>query len=135
MPVLSSYYPENGTLRPRQEAAALSLARGSTIQEAASGSGTCERTVKLWLTKSYFRLRVSELRGQLTESALGQLVNALGQASDTLVGLLSHPSGSIRLGAARSIIELSSRLRETTELEQRIANLEEHLHAQSTRPA
>jgi hypothetical protein len=125
MPVLAPYYPVNGTLRPRQESAAVLLARGSTIQEAAAGSGTCERTVKLWQTRRYFRQRVSELRGQLTDLALGKLVNSLGQASDALVALLSHPSGTVVLGAARSIIEMTARLREQHELEMRVRALEE----------
>jgi hypothetical protein len=136
MPVLTPHCPENGVLRPRQEAAALALARGLTNAEAAAAARVSERTVKVWATKPYLRHRVCQLRGQLTSQALGQLVNDSVSASDTL-GFLSRmaKSETVRLGAARAILELATKLRETTELEQRIADLEEGLHGQPTRPA
>src|SRR5260370_14760763 len=98
---------KNGTLQPRQEAAALGLARGATIREAAADCGAGERTVKRWLNCPGFRRRVSELRGRLTDRALGQLVNNMASAADTL-GYLCRMGKSemVRLSAARSILEL-----------------------------
>jgi hypothetical protein len=48
----------------------------------------------------------------------------LTEAADTLRALLRAKSRSVRLGAARAILELGTRLRESVELEQRIAALE-----------
>jgi hypothetical protein len=115
---------KNGSLNPRQEAAALALARGATIAEAAEGCGAGERTVKRWLTTPAFRRRVSDLRGRLTDTALGQLCNHQAAAADTLAELLQARSEMVRLSAARSILELGVKLRESTELEERITALE-----------
>ena len=50
-------------------------------------------------------------------------------AADTLRALLSAQGESVRLGAARSILELPLRLREAEELEQRVRDLEGRLDA------
>lgn len=45
----------------------------------------------------------------------------------TLGELLNATSDSVRLGAARAVLELGVRLRETEELELRIASLEQRV--------
>ena len=61
----------------------------------------------------------------MTQRALGTLVDQMVSAADTL-GYLCRKGKSemVRLTAARSILELGTKLRETVELEERIANLE-----------
>jgi hypothetical protein len=55
----------NGPLTPRQERAALALAAGATIADAAGRNGCGARTVKRWLAElPAFRRRVGELRGE-----------------------------------------------------------------------
>jgi hypothetical protein len=49
---------------------------------------------------------------------------------DTLRGLLAGESESVKLGAARSILELGWKLKEAVELELRIAALEQRLREQ-----
>jgi hypothetical protein len=115
-----------GFLTPRQEAAALALASGRTLQEAARESGAGERTIKTWTaTLPAFTRRVTGLRAEMTSRALGRLLEGMASAADTL-DYLSRKGKSemVRLGAARSVLELASRLRETVELEERIAALE-----------
>jgi hypothetical protein len=127
MPESARNGPRNGLfLTPRQEAAAVLLARGSTAAGAAAGCGAGERTVKTWVSLPHFRRRVSELRGQITEQALGELVDNMSSASQTL-GFLSRKAKSemCRLAASRAILELGAKLRENVELEQRLAAVEE----------
>jgi hypothetical protein len=119
----------NGTetrLTPRQETAALALARGGSVREAAEASGAGMRTVKTWTaTLPGFARRVHELRAEMTGQALGQLVAAMAGAARTLHVLCrSGQSEMVRLGAARSIIEMGTRLRESVEIEERLAVLE-----------
>jgi flagellar motility protein MotE (MotC chaperone) len=57
--------------------------------------------------------------------AVGRLADQSAKAVDTLVGLLGAESESARLGAARSILELGTKLRESTEIEERLAALEQ----------
>ena len=61
----------------------------------------------------------------MTSRAIGKLVDSMASAADTL-GYLSRRGKceATRLSAARVVLELASRLRETVELEQRITALE-----------
>jgi hypothetical protein len=118
--------PENGVLSPKQEAAALALAAGRTQDQAARASGAGTRTIKTWVaTVPAFGRRVTELRAEMTSRALGRLVDGMASAADML-GFLSRKGKSemVRLSAARAVLELGSRLRESVELEKRIAALE-----------
>src|SRR5262245_22091858 len=113
-------------LSPKQEAAALALASGDTIDEAAREAGCGGRTIRTWLhDEPEFPRRVTELRSEMTSRALGKLVDGMASAADTL-GFLCRKgkSETVRLGAARALLELSVKLRESVELEQRIAALE-----------
>lgn len=117
---------ENGGLSPKQEAAAFALAAGATLDEAASKSGAGLTTIKTWsATIPAFYRRVTELRGEMTARAMGRLVDSMASAADTL-GFLSRKGKSemVRLSAARAVIELGVKLRESVELEQRIVALE-----------
>jgi hypothetical protein len=61
--------------------------------------------------------------------AAGQLADGMAQAVATLRKLLTAESESIRLAAARSILEIGPRLRETAELEERLAAVESRMAA------
>jgi len=100
------------------------LAAGAKVEDAARSAGMSGRTAYRRLEDPAFRRRVSEARGQALERALGRLADTSGAAAETLAALLSAESETARLGAARSILELGSKLRESAELEARIAALE-----------
>ena len=57
--------------------------------------------------------------------AVGQLADASTKAVQTLTALLVADSLTVRLGAARSILELGPRLREAVEIEERLSSLEQ----------
>ncbi len=118
--------PGIAVLSPKQEAAALALAAGLPLRVAAKQSGAGERTIKTWTaTTPAFNRRVAELRADMTSRALGRLADGMAGAADTL-GYLSRKgkSETVRLGAARAILELGTKLREAVEMEARIAALE-----------
>ena len=125
-PVKARIGPQNSTLKPKQELAALALAAGRTQDEAAQESGSGTRTIKTWLaTHPDFSRRIQELRQEMTARALGKLVDGMVSAADTL-GFLCRKGKSemVRLSAARAILELGTKLRESIELEERISELE-----------
>lgn len=125
-PVTARSGLEIGPLTPKQEAAALALAAGRTQDEAADESGSGTRTIKTWIaTQPTFTRRIQELRGEMTTRALGKLVDNMTSAADTL-GYLCRKGKSemVRLSAARAILELGTKLRETIELSDRIDALE-----------
>jgi hypothetical protein len=120
---------KNGPLTPKQEAAALALAAGRTLGQAARDCGGGERTLKTWLhDQPAFGRRISELRAEMTSRALGRLVDCMASAAETLDHLSRKgKSETVRLGAARAVLELGTKLRESVELEERLAEVERSL--------
>jgi hypothetical protein len=59
--------------------------------------------------------------------ALGKMADGMTKAAETLRALLDAQAESIRLAAARSFLELTVKLRESVELENRLATLERYL--------
>jgi hypothetical protein len=118
---------KNRGLSPRQESAAVALASGAALAEAAAQSGAGQRTIKTWRASlPAFTRRVQELRAEMTDQALGRLVGRMREAADTL-GYLSGKAKSetVRLAAARSVLELATKMHDVAELEQRISLLEQ----------
>jgi hypothetical protein len=100
------------------------LAAGATRAAAAEAAGVSERTVfRRWQDRE-FRRRVAIARTALVSNAVGQLADAAAEAVQTLRSLLRSESDNVRLGAARSILELGPRLRESEELAARLDILE-----------
>jgi hypothetical protein len=102
----------------------LALAAGATVKDAAGQAGIGERTAYRRLADADFRRAVSEARGRLFDNALGRLANIASKAADTLDRLMDSDKPSVSLGAAKAALELGPRLRELTELEERLTRLE-----------
>jgi hypothetical protein len=111
----------------RIDALALALASGQTVTEAAVSADLSRRTATRRVADPAFRRRVAELRAGMVARALGKMADGMTAAADTLRALLDAEGESVRLGAARSILELGNKLRESVELEQRLADLEQRL--------
>lgn len=117
---------ENGR-RKGDAALALALASGQTVRDAAAAAGIGERTATRRLADPDFRRHVADLRADMVQRALGRMADGMADAAATLRMLLKAEGESVRLGAARSILELGNKLRESVELEQRLADLEQRL--------
>jgi hypothetical protein len=113
----------------RIDALALALAAGKTITEAAVAADLSRRTATRRVIDPAFRRRVAELRAEMVARALGKMADGMAAAAETLRALLDAEGESVRLGAARSILELGNKLREAVELEERLATLEQRLAA------
>lgn len=118
------------------DALAIRLAAGGGVADAARASGVSERTAYRRLADPDFCATVTRLRAELWESTAAQLVAAGAEAVKALVALLGAATPPAqRLGAARAVIELGVKLREVTELERRIADLEAGQQSQKGRAA
>ncbi len=107
------------------------LACGATLDSAAHKVGLSQRTAYRRLQDPVFRQRLQTLRSEMVERASGMLTAAGLEAVKTLLVLQNAATpAAVRLGAARLVLELGMKLRETTELTDRIAALEEQ--AEST---
>jgi hypothetical protein len=108
----------------------MALACGSSPETAAQKSGLSLRTVYRRLAEPSFRQQVQHVRTEMVQRAAGMFTAAGMAAIRTFTTLQeSATSESVRLGAARAIIELGCKLRDTVELTERIANLEQRLES------
>ena len=104
------------------------LAAGLTIQETAKQTGVSERTIHRWLKQDDFKGEVGAARERLISDTVGQLADSATAAVRTLKELLSPVQPpSVRLGAARAILELAAKYREMAELAERVKQIEETL--------
>jgi hypothetical protein len=114
-----------GTGRKKADDALLTaLAAGATIQEAAGRAGLSERTAYRRMAEGAFAEKLKRFRADMLQRALGRLADTSTKAVETLSELLLAKSETVRLGAARSILELATRFRESVEFDQRLAELE-----------
>ncbi len=107
----------------------LTLAGGSTVQAASQLCEVSERTIFRRLQDPEFKRRVGLARADMVERALSHLAAGAAEAVIVLRNLLTADGDNIKLGAARAILEIGNRLRETVELEQRLTELEERVAA------
>jgi hypothetical protein len=125
---------ENGSRRrkggkPRdRDPVAFLLACGQTVKSAAAAVGITERAVHYWLHDDpTFPARVRELRAELYAAAVGKLAVLSGEAADTLGALLKSETETVKLQAAKSILELGGKLREGADLAAEIEELRRQL--------
>jgi transposase len=101
------------------------LAAGSTVRDAAASVGVGETTVYRRLQEPEFRHQIEATRREMVGRAVGTLADAASVAATTLRSLAeSAESETVKLSAARSILELVVKLREHDELAERVAALE-----------
>jgi hypothetical protein len=115
----------NQTISARQERVATCLATGQPVARAARECRVGECTIWAWLKQPPFRERVSELRRELTDRAIGRLADMMaGAAADTLLKLLEAKSDSVRLDSVKAVYDLFVNVTNAAELKARIEQLE-----------
>ncbi|MEP0766737.1 MAG: hypothetical protein HRF45_09395 [Fimbriimonadia bacterium] len=126
---------ENAQQRGRKGDAEMiaALAIGRTARDAAALASVNEATVHRRMKDPEFMRQVSDLRDQMFRETAGSLARSTGAAVVTLVGLMKDGTPNVKLGAARTILEYSTRFAETLELAERIASVEERLAARGDR--
>lgn len=111
----------------KKVALALALASGMSVPAAAEQAQVCERTVRRRLAKPGFRRFVARLRGQMLEAALGRMAENMTRAADKVARLLDSADEAVALRAARTLMSLGLRLRDSVELADRIHEIEREL--------
>ena len=116
----------SGSGRRSSDAALIvALATGATREEAAVAAGVSSRTVYRRCDESEFMSRVEDAQQDLISRSTARLGAATGQAIETLVDLLDAAQPpSVRLGAARAVLDSAMRWRDAEEIELRLAALE-----------
>jgi hypothetical protein len=116
--------PQRGR-RQADEMLLIALACGATLEAAAQKAGVSKATVQRRLQDPEFQKRLQEVRSDMVKRAAGTLTAASAEAIKTLLSLQQTTvPPAVRLGAARSILEIGIKMREVADLEERVAALE-----------
>jgi len=116
--------------KKNDDAVVLALACGATVEAAARQGGVSERTIYTRLRDPDFQKRIKEARTDLVRRSAGLLSAASGEAVRTLLALLKESvRPSVRLGAAKAVLELGIKVRELAELEAEVRALELEIKA------
>lgn len=116
---------ETGKSRKREEAIAALLAH-PTIASAAAAVGISEPTLLRWLKEKAFAAEYRAARRQALEVAIGLSQKASGAAMATTIGLMqdSKAAGSVRLAAARTVLDYAFKGVDLLDLKERVEALE-----------
>jgi hypothetical protein len=111
-------------------ALALALAAGMTASAAAEQQQVSLRTVRRRLANPAFRRLVARLRGQMLDAALGRMADNMTRAADKVANLIDSDDEALGLRAARTLMSLGLRLRDSVELADRVQELEREFNQQ-----
>lgn len=116
-------------LAAKQLRAVQCLLTERNTKEAATKAGVSEATIHRWLSEPAFDAAFRQARSSLLERALTSLQASTQEAVETLKTIMKDQAAptSSRVRAARSIIELALKARETLEIEDRLRALEAKL--------
>lgn len=107
------------------ESMALSVATGASVKAAAQSAGCSARQGYRYSSQPEFRVRVAELRSEITSGAVGVLTAGASQAASVLVELLDvSQEPSIRLQACKAILASLAPISELGELRARLDAIE-----------
>jgi hypothetical protein len=121
--------PQQGR-RKANEVLLMALACGATVEAAASKAGVSQATVYRRLQDPEFQKGLQKFRGDMVQRTAAMLTAACGEAVKSLLALLKDTvPPAVRLGAARAVIDLAAKMRESADLEPRVAALEQQLAA------
>lgn len=103
------------------------LAGGKSIQGAAKLCGVSEQTVRRRMRSPEFKQELSQARSAMLARAIGHLAAGSTESSITLRKLLKSSNEKIKLGAARSILELGVKMRENVEMAEELRLIKQRL--------
>ena len=117
----------HGSKFPRKkEAAIAALLSEATIAGAAKKAGISESSMLRWLKDEEFQVEYRKARRESVSAAISMLQHASGQAVTTLVEVMLDPesTGSVKISAARTVLESSLKAIELEDLAERIEAVE-----------
>lgn len=99
-------------------AAVAGRSRAATVADLGCSLRTVDRVRHTW------RDRIRDERDRVAEEAAAAMLDLIPAALRAYADLVDSPQPAIRLGAARDIVTNALRMRDATEIERRIAELE-----------
>lgn len=112
------------SLTVRQRGALAALVSSRSIKDAALEARVGERTLRRWLRQEAFRDALRDAQREVLRITLGRLQSMTTIAADTLAEMLTARSESVRVVAAKEIIQRAIDATAVAELERRVDELE-----------
>lgn len=108
-------------LKPVQLTAALLLATGSTITEAATKADTTRQTIHTWLNSDYdFIAYINGLKKENTEAARAAIQSAAILAVETIASIMrDSDNDTTRLNAAKEVLAMAGLTKDTVSMANR----------------
>lgn len=113
-------------MTPKQQKALLALLTSPTREKAAEAAGITSKTLRSYLADPAFQAEYKKAFSGLVEDAARQAQQAIEPALSTLREIVEDggENAQARISAARSILEYSMKLTETTDILTRLDELE-----------
>jgi len=111
----------------RQQAAIIALLSAPTLRDASKKSGIPERTIYTWMkSDTAFQSAYRQARRDSVQVAIGRLQRISADAVETIKAIMKseESNASVRLAAAKTILDFALRSTEIDDLESRISALE-----------
>ena len=118
-------YKTSDKLTQKQLTAIAALLSRQTVKDAAAEAGVSRTTIYTWLRQSEFSQELRKAQGVAIDAAASRLAGGLSEAIEELARLIkSADTDSVKRLACSDWIGFALRLREFSDLEQRIEALE-----------
>jgi hypothetical protein len=117
-----------------RERAIVELLSGRSFTAAARKAGINERTLRKWASEDDdFKAELRAAQTALFEAGMSRVLGMTTRAVDTLADLLDQGQPpTVRLGAARSILELGVHKHDADDIEKRLGEIETYARQQAT---
>jgi hypothetical protein len=115
-----------------RQRAILELLTGRTFGAAAKVVGVHERTLRAWCTEDEeFRSELKSAQQAMFEAGMSRILGVTARAVDTLAELMDKAQPpTVRLGAARTVLELGMHQHDAETIRTKLAEIEEHQRRQ-----
>jgi transposase len=120
--------PKGERLSPRQIQGIAALMQSRSIEQAAKAVGVSKRCMLRWLTVPMFQAALHQAGQDLIAQAVRRLSDLSGKAIDTLAAEMQNADAApgTRVRAADVVLSRLMNLKELSDLEARVAKLEEN---------
>ena len=110
-----------------RQRAILELLTGRTYAAAAKKVGVNERTLRRWSTEDEtFKAELKAAQQQMCDAAMSRMQSLTARAADTLAELMDKGQPpTVRLGAARTVLEMGLHQHDAETIRRKLAEIEE----------
>ena len=123
----------SNTLSGRQQKLLIELVKTPDIQTAAKAAGVGRTTAYRWLEEPAFAEELAHLRNEVMKEALGSVKLLTTRAAEELHRLINTDNERLRRLVCKDILSYSIRVRNTEEIERRLASLEKQMKHKPSR--